>query len=139
MRKPLRPCYAVGCPNLTRDKYCKEHQHLYEKETQLRHKIYDTYKRDRKLKAFYNSREWRTLSRKVYIKQNGMCQECLKNKKITTGTYDKHGRFKRNVVDHIIPIKVDWSRRLDESNLQVLCIPCHNRKTLEDERKYGLD
>ncbi|MEC2504384.1 HNH endonuclease, partial [Bacillus cereus] len=40
-----------------------------------------------------------------------------------------------DVVDHIIPIRVDWSKRLEPSNLQTLCHACHNKKTKEDEKK----
>lgn len=138
MLKPLRPCYVVGCPNLSRERYCEEHKHLYQKDISERNKIYDAFKRDKRTTAFYKSKEWQKLSQKVYLNQHGMCQECLKHKRITIGTYDKNGRFRRNVVDHIVPIKVDWSRRLDESNLQVLCNLCHAKKTVRDRRKYGI-
>ena len=40
-----------------------------------------------------------------------------------------------DVVDHIIPIRVDWSKRLEPTNLQTLCHACHNKKTKEDEKK----
>ncbi len=33
------------------------------------------------------------------------------------------------MVDHIVPTKIDWARRLDKSNLQPLCDACHNQKT----------
>ncbi|PFK07818.1 HNH endonuclease, partial [Bacillus cereus] len=39
------------------------------------------------------------------------------------------------VVDHIIPIRVDWSKRLEPMNLQTLCHACHNKNTKEDEKK----
>ena len=32
-------------------------------------------------------------------------------------------------VDHIIPLTVDWSRRMDPSNLQVLCEDCNQGKS----------
>ncbi|MRB19217.1 HNH endonuclease, partial [Bacillus thuringiensis] len=42
-----------------------------------------------------------------------------------------------DMVDHIIPLKVDPSLKLKLENLQSLCNPCHNRKTAEDKKRYG--
>ncbi|WP_257143356.1 HNH endonuclease [Bacillus cereus] len=41
-----------------------------------------------------------------------------------------------DVVDHIIPLLVDWSRRLEPNNLQTLCHACHNQKTRNDKKAY---
>lgn len=35
------------------------------------------------------------------------------------------------VADHVLPIK-DGGARLIESNLQALCVPCHNSKTASE-------
>ena len=40
-----------------------------------------------------------------------------------------------DVVDHIIPIRMDWSKRLEPTNLQTLCHACHNKKTKKMRRK----
>jgi len=98
---------------------------------------YDKYKRDKQSTAFYKSKAWKVLSNEVYIEQHGLCQICLENKKMVTGSFDKNGNFKRNIIDHIIPIKIDWSKRLCKDNLWVLCISCHSKKTAEDKKKYG--
>ena len=50
----------------------------------------------------------------------------MKNNKLTDAT----------LVDHIIAIRVDPSRRLDPSNLQSLCNSCHIEKTREDMKKF---
>ncbi|MFS1513428.1 HNH endonuclease [Chengkuizengella sp. SCS-71B] len=53
------------------------------------------------------------------MRDRHLCQHCLKQKKIT----------RSDMVDHITPIKEDWSLRLDLINLQSLCHSCHNKKT----------
>lgn len=98
---------------------------------------YDKHKRDKQSTSFYNSKPWRRLSNEVYMEQHGLCQLCLKNNKLVTGTYDSKGKFKRNIVDHKIPITVDWSKRFDRENLWILCQSHHNKKTSEDKKKYG--
>ncbi len=62
----------------------------------------------------------------VYRRDHGLCVQCRMNGIIKIG----------DVVDHIIPLLVDWLRRLDPVNLQTLCHACHNKKTKEDEKKY---
>lgn len=37
------------------------------------------------------------------------------------------------MVDHIIPTKVNWDKRLEEDNLQPLCWGCHNTKTAKEK------
>ncbi|AMV60125.1 Hypothetical protein ADU71_0448 [Pediococcus damnosus] len=56
-----------------------------------------------------------------------MCEACLKRGVIR----------KVDIADHIVPIKEDWSKRLDYANLQALCIVCHNIKSEKEvkERK----
>ncbi|WP_438800582.1 HNH endonuclease [Bacillus cereus] len=61
------------------------------------------------------------------MRDKGLCLHCKNNRKITVA----------DMVDHIIPIKVDPSLKLKLENLQSLCNPCHNRKTAEDKKKYG--
>jgi hypothetical protein len=69
-----------------------------------------------KAKDLYNSREWQRLRVKIIEEQNGECQMCGRSHK-------KHGIVIH--VDHIIPLSIDWSKRFDESNLQLLCEDCN--------------
>jgi len=72
-------------------------------------------KRDPKYSRFYNSTEWRVLSR-ARLQHDGY--KCVKCGKIASE------------VDHIKPIQTPegWELRLDHDNLQSLCIGCHNEK-----------
>ena len=65
--------------------------------------------------GFYQTREWKAL-RAAFIRRFPVCVLC--------GSKAKH-------VDHIVPIKVDWSRRLDPANLRPLCHSCHSSVTLK--------
>ncbi|MCL1702512.1 HNH endonuclease signature motif containing protein [Lysinibacillus sp. Bpr_S20] len=121
--KPLRLCNKPGCPNLTRSGYCEQH-----KETKSENnRYYDKYQRNKKHDRFYHSASWIKCRDYIKIRDNGLCQHCKTEKRITIGV----------LVDHIIRLSVDWNKRLDEDNLQLLCQSCHNKKTNEDVQKYG--
>ncbi|WP_432702679.1 HNH endonuclease [Lysinibacillus sphaericus] len=120
--KPLRPCNKPGCGQLTRDGYCDQHKTTKAENNSY----YDKYHRSDRSKQFYHSAAWKRARDLIRIRDNGLCIECLNQKRITVGT----------IVDHIIPIKQNWNKRLDEDNLQLLCQSCHNKKT-GTERKEG--
>ncbi len=79
-------------------------------------------------KKFYKSKEWIKL--RNFVRNNremGVCQRC--NTLIIK---------KKWIVDHIIEIdennKNDMDIILNEKNLQLLCITCHNKKTFGDKK-----
>lgn len=72
--------------------------------------------------SLYNSDEWRRLRYAVLRKQNGRCQLCGKSRRDGAVLH----------VDHIVPLSVDWSKRLDINNLQVLCSDCNLGKSNTD-------
>ena len=78
--------------------------------------------RDPKYGRFYNSSEWRVLSRG---RLQGDGYRCVKCGKIASE------------VDHIKPIQTPegWDLRFDYDNLQSLCIGCHNLKHDRFKRK----
>jgi len=115
--KPKRPCNKPGCPNLTTDTYCKEHQVVEDRQRAEAHRYYDQHQRDKKTAAFYNSPEWRTTRQAVLVRDNGLCQECLQDKRIAPA----------DTVHHKIELKQDWNKRLQLDNLVSLCAKCHNR------------
>lgn len=121
MRKPHRPCTAPMCPNLTRERYCSEHadkakQEQAEREKE-RHRRYDRYKRDHKAAAFYKSKAWERARKQALMRDHGLCQHCLKEKRITPA----------DMVHHKKPVRTHWHLRLVLSNLVSLCNACHAR------------
>lgn len=119
-----KPCAYPGCPELVQAEqtYCNEHKRKVKGQ---RDKEYNR-QRDPRSRKFYGSARWKKLRNK-YIKQNPLCEHCQEKDKVTAATE----------VDHIIPIEVDWSRRLEWNNLQSLCHRCHMQKTQEDKKKYN--
>lgn len=79
---------------------------------------------DRKrFRLFYLSKQWQDL-RLFKLANNPLCEECERHNRITPA----------RAVDHVIPLAVDWSLRLDYDNLQSLCdytspYDCHGLKT----------
>lgn len=55
--KPKKPCAYPGCPNLTHDTYCEEHE-------ALRHKQYDKYNRAPNHDKKYGNNWRRIISKK---------------------------------------------------------------------------
>lgn len=72
---------------------------------------------------FYWSKGWRKL-REYYIRRNPLCLHCKQK-----GIYSP-----AVIVDHIVEIDDDYSRRLDKTNLQSLCLACHNTKTAKEAK-----
>ena len=132
----LRTCRYPTCNNLIPinqvNPFCKEHVSYYKERHynpyhKTDYKRYNRYKRDTKANAFYHSREWTQLARSIKQEQFFTCQCCGRT---------KDGKSYL-VVDHIIPLKVDKSRRLSRSNLWLLCKQCHYWKTKLEQEIYG--
>lgn len=88
---------------------------------------YHNYNKDRwrfqkELKQFYNSTAWRDLSKLVLNEHYYVCAECGKD---------------ATLADHIVPVRVDWSLRLDKNNIQPLCDSCHAIKTRKEREIYN--
>jgi len=69
------------------------------------------------------STRWDALSKR-YRKAYPLCAMCRKEGRISAAM----------VVDHIIPHKGDQSLLFDPSNLQSLCLNCHNARKQSIER-----
>lgn len=121
-KRTKKPCRKIGCAKLVEypNKYCEVHLDLEEKDKAERNYLYDTtvrHGKDKKYTAFYKSKEWNKVRQMALIRDNGLCQVCLREKKITMA----------DIVHHKIEIKEDWSKRLDLNNLECVCLVCHNR------------
>lgn len=90
-----------------------------------RHREYDRFNRDKKSKAFYNSADWRRV--KDYV---------LGIDEIDVYTYMTKGVIiAADTVHHIIPVRDDWSRRLETANL----ISIHSSTHSKIEQQYKKD
>lgn len=122
---PVRKCNEVNCKTLInfRERYCDEHKEKvndYKKDYEKKR-----YERDKEFIKFYNSKSWREVRQIAMLENDYLCNECLLEGKYT----------KADVADHIIEIKDDWSKRLDSSNIRILCHYHHNLKTIEEKKK----
>ncbi|UUV97987.1 HNH endonuclease signature motif containing protein [Vagococcus luciliae] len=115
--KPKKQCNHASCTKLVDYdiRYCEKHEKVHSTN-----QYKDRMLKDEKYIKFYQSRQWRKASL-LYRYKNPICEKCERSGKIV----------KADVVDHIIEIKDDFSKRLDESNFQSLCHACHNTKTNE--------
>lgn len=122
----VKRCGKVGCREFTENSYsayCKIHKG----ETDRAYNEWrNTY--DKEYVSFYKSTAW-TKKRLVALRRDEwICRRCSKQGIITVA----------DMVDHIVPSKVEWELRLDIDNLQALCNECHAIKTAEDKVKYKL-
>lgn len=72
--------------------------------------------------AFYRSDEWREIRYRAFKYYGNKCACC--------GRGPEDGVILN--VDHIIPLSMNWSTRLDINNLQILCQTCNLGKTNVD-------
>ena len=120
--KPRKLCNKAGCRELVdyNESYCEKH-----KQAKVNNVTYSNRKdRGGKYFMFYKSRAWEKMSY-LYRLNNPCCERCLKAGVVR----------KADVVDHIVELRDDYSKRLDESNLQSLCHACHNQKTAIERQK----
>lgn len=71
----------------------------------------------------YNTKQWKALS-KSYLMQHPLCEECLKNDKITPAQHVHHIVSFMNAKDELSRLEL----ALDSNNLEALCVECHNKK-----------
>ena len=112
--KMKHKCNQFGCKKLTTNAYCEEHTITVANER-------DRYRLSAKDRG-YNSM-WSRNS-KQFLKENPLCDECYKNKRLTPA----------RVVHHIIDHKGDQDLFWDVNNWQPLCKICHDRLKHSDNQ-----
>ncbi len=117
MLKKICKCGKLIPYNL---KMCDECKSMMESKRKQNRKYYrkTTYERDNKYNKFYKSTEWKKIRQLAIVRDHALCKDCLNSNIIT----------QYNTVHHIVPIKQDWSKRLDINNLVCLCESCHQRR-----------
>lgn len=77
-------------------------------------------------RKFYATPEWKRLRYETLVKYGGRCMCC--------GVSAQDGA--RINIDHIEPVSKAWHRRLDPTNLQVLCGSCNAGKGGRDQTDW---
>lgn len=121
--KPQKQCNNALCRRLIdyTEQYCVNHKPKYQRPQES---YSERMEKDGQYRKFYKSKAWRDMSY-IYRLNNPVCEQCI----------ELGIAAKADVVDHIIEIKDDWSRRLDDSNLKSLCHQHHEIKTRRERDK----
>lgn len=114
--KPAHPCAYPGCPKLTHNRYCEEHEKIAGAN-------YRKYERDPEINRRYG-RAWKRI-RDRYIAAHPLCERCLEHDRYTPA----------QEVHHIIPL-ADGGTHV-EGNLMALCKSCHSQITAEMGDRWG--
>ena len=117
-KKPKHPCAYPGCPNLTDNQYCLQHEKIARQQ-------YDKYQRNPHVNKTYG-RAWKRI-RDRYASEHTLCEMCLKEGRVTL----------MEEVHHILP--VSRGGRHNKENLMSLCRSCHNKIHIElgDRHPHG--
>ncbi|MBF0185454.1 MAG: HNH endonuclease [Magnetococcales bacterium] len=115
--KPPRPCTHPGCKEVVMvGSRCARHQYQS-------HAAYGQQRREHDGEAgFYSTSRWRAC-RAAFLRDNPLCCKCVYPTPAT-------------IVDHVVPIK-QGGDRWSTSNMQPLCKPCHDRKTMTERHAGG--
>ena len=110
-----RPCGHPGCGRLvgSQGRYCAAHL-----TDQRIGRFADPLRGSRQAKGY--GADWEKARKRVLSRDKGLCQVCL-----------AEGKYRpAKQVDHIIP-KANGGTD-DDSNLQAICVECHQQKTLRE-------
>ena len=116
--KQKKTCAAPGCPNLTDERYCEQHQRQANKD-------YDRYHRSKENR--YHNSGWKTI-RAAQLHRQPLCERCMQEGRYVTAT----------LVHHIKPLSEGGSHAPD--NLMSLCDSCHGKiHSIRGDRWHNLN
>ena len=99
---------------LTTPGYCDTHRGASHHDYARARRGFDTER------GFYQSAAWRAV-RAAFLNDHPLCTHCVARGRVVAAV----------VADHVVPLK-DGGARFDWTNLQGLCVSCHNRKTASE-------
>lgn len=111
-----KPCRKLGCPELVQSGYCEKHAPEKSHNWQS-----DRFRGNRHDRGY--GRAWEKIRKRIFKRDRGLCQPCLKRGYVTAA----------REVDHIKPKEQGGSD--NDDNLQSICIPCHRKKTGSENKK----
>lgn len=122
----MKLCNHPGCKEIISNDHsrCSKHQIVQQPKRYLEHQFLLI---DGRRQYLYTSNKWRKLSKR-HKKEFPCCKRCLDRDVVTPV----------DISDHIVPVEVAPEKAFDWQNIQSLCLSCHNVKTSDDNRKYGL-
>ena len=80
-------------------------------------RYYNKHKRNRERQLFYQSTAWAKARELALKRDNYLCVECLKEKRVR----------KADVVHHLVEVKDDFTKALELDNLSSICHMHHNK------------
>jgi 5-methylcytosine-specific restriction protein A len=118
-----KPCRHHGCGKLVGDGsgYCPDHKRAAPGS------FADRTRGSRHERGY--GTDWDKLRESIFRRDNGLCQECLRQGKLTAVGHKPYSAY----CDHIVP-KFEGGTD-DDSNLQTLCRSCHQAKTDREKNR----
>jgi 5-methylcytosine-specific restriction protein A len=111
--KPLHPCNKPGCPDLTSERFCSEHQKQYDSK-------YDQERGTSSERGYGTThRRWRTL----VLSRDPLCVKCKERGILKASTDADH--IDGNPHNTLL------------NNGQGLCHECHSSKTARENKRWG--
>lgn len=122
----LLMCKGCGAPTGNRPAICDRCAAKRAEAKREAVRYYDRHLRDKRAAEFYRSAAWRK-ARADYLRSIGwLCEDCMDE--VRAGARALERVNVATDVHHVVPLAVDWERRLDRTNFRGLCDGHHKGK-----------